>query len=165
MSAAIDWVALGSLAAAAYTIIFTVSVVLLWWQIREVRRSRDSELLMSLYDRIVRAGAKRQRIYESEALLRAVGTMDEWDELRRKDPDLSSAVAEVSMDYHLVGLFLHARLLAEHKTILNDIGLSFLHVFGIIERIVAIERQRSGATYRGTLEKLRRLVLHAVEHE
>jgi hypothetical protein len=161
----VDWAAVAAIAATVYTIVFTGSIVFLWLQIREIRRSRDGEIMMRLYDRIVASREKRMRIYDNETTLKHVKDLASWDDLRRNDPDLATAVLDVSMDYHLLGLFLSSTLLAQQNVFLSDIGEVFLRLFGIIRPLIVLERQRSGRTYRATLEKLEGMVRAALKQD
>jgi hypothetical protein len=121
--------------------------------------------MFGLYDRLVASRERRQVIYANENKLTDLKDLAEWDELRRQDPQLADAVLAVSMDYHLLGLFLRSTLLAEQTVFLNDIGEVFLRLFNIIRPVIRLERQRSGTTYRATLEQLEEKVRAALAHE
>lgn len=153
-----NWNAVGALAALFYAATFLFSFSFFYSQLREMRLSRDTEMLTNLYDRLIRSRRQRILIYDNEDLLKAINTLEKWDVLRRANKALGAAVNDVSMDYHLVGLIVTNGLLRERKAFMHDIGEVFLRIHGIIGPIVKIERKRSGNTYRAYLENLAREV-------
>jgi len=149
----VDWTSVGAIASTVYTLAFIVSMWLLGRQLKEARVSRDTGLLLSLYDRLTQSRPKRQNIYQRENLLKDLKTMNEWDQVRRDHPDLAAAVTDVSLDYNLVGFFLRSGIL-EKEAFLQDIGEVYLRLYSIIMPAIIIERQRSGRSYRRDLDSL-----------
>jgi hypothetical protein len=157
--AAVDWSAVGAVATALTTVLLAVSLVFLWRQVREATKARDVEVMLHLYDRLIAVRPQKLLIYENENQLLTIKSLGAWDVLRKQNPAIGTAVFDVSMAYHLFGLFLESGSLSCPDLFLSDIGEIFLRVFRIIGPIVALERDRSGETYRATLEYLEKRVV------
>src|ERR1700674_14973 len=163
-SCSVDWTAVGATATAVYTVAFTVSMWLIGRQLKEARTSRDTGLLLALYDRLTASRAKTQLIYQSERLLESLKSLNDWDQLHRDHPDLAAAIEDVSLDYNLAGLFLRSGLL-DKEAFLQDIGEVYLHLYAIIAPAIDLQRQRNGSSYRRALDTLARHVRAALRIE
>jgi hypothetical protein len=163
-SYSVDWTAVGATATAIYTIAFTISMWLIGRQLKEARTSRDTGLLLALYDRLTASRAKAQLVEQNEMLLGALTSLNDWDQLCRDHPDLGAAVDDVSLDYNLAGLFLRSGLL-DKEAFLQDIGEVYLHLYTIIAPAIELQRQRNGSRYRRDLDTLAEHVRAALRLE
>ena len=156
-----DIVSLSYLGTYIASLTFLLSLILIFFQIRETTMNRHLDVLLSLYDRLIRAREKRGIVYRSKTQLENI-TLENWKKIKIENKELAEAIFDSSMAYHLCGFYISSGFLKEKEMFLKDIGVSFLDFYNIIKPIIEFEQQDKGNTYRYYLSTLERDVKKAL---
>ena len=76
-----DIVSLSYLGTYIASLTFLLSLILIFFQIRETTMNRHLDVLLSLYDRLIRAREKRGIVYRSKTQLENI-TLENWKKIK-----------------------------------------------------------------------------------
>jgi hypothetical protein len=133
---------IGALATTAYTIAFVRSMWLLREQLKDAGRSRDAILFIHIFGMLRETRTSRRKIWESEDELRSLRSIDEWRELRQRNPELAGAIEDVTSVYHVMGFYSEKRLLGGSDWLIDEAGETFIQLMDLLHPVIVWEGER-----------------------